>query len=441
MNDDELSDSELGVIRASLRAHFDRERLAAPSAPDRIRRLARIHGATVRHRVGLGLATTCLVALVLFLAFSLRPRADASPAAVLGRAAANYLALSDATLRVEVGSDALAFLGAMLATDDESPKIDALAGTFFVDIAKPDRFLIRVATASGPGVAIAGCDGKELWTFDPATRRAHALDLGEGADPPEFDLTRWLSFEFVRRIDEERGRGTIVEVTTTDPETRRRGRRTFTVEPSADSGSDSPVRWSRATLVVDPAIDAIVEARVALRIGPLEVAQAGFVVLTTDSGFGREHFSVGPNVPADVRVVRVAVRGSATTVAPSPSIEEWMEDEPPAIVLARTGLRFAEFESVLRRNMISTSTAYGLKVSAVAPDSPAHAAGIVPGDLLMKWEGKPVRSTRDLASWLTDPNAPKSVSIEIARRKRTSLLSRKPWTDLSMTLTPLHAPR
>lgn len=436
MNDDELIDSEPGAIRKTLRDHFESERAAAPPVPARLAVLARDVSSPSARRVGLGVATACLVAIVAVSLFSLRPRADASPAAVVGRATANYLAVTDATLRVEIDSDALAFLDAILESEGDAAEPALVPRACFVDLAKPDRFVVRIADESGPGAAIAGCDGERLWSHDPVRKRAHLLDLGAGDEPPGFDLTRWLSFESFTLIAEESGRGSIVEIARDDAA----GRRTFRLEPGASLESSGPVQWSRAVLVVDTKTDTIVEARIALRFGPLEIAEAKLTVLATNSGFGKDHFSPAANLPEGTRIVSIAIPERPPTDAEPIEIDEAFADEPPAIVLARTGLRFAEFESVLRRNLISTSTAYGLQVRAVTPDSPAARAGIQPGDIVMKWDGRPLRSTRELATWLAAAGAPTSVRVDLSRRKRTSLLSRKPWTDLSTTLVPLPPP-
>lgn len=103
-------------------------------------------------------------------------------------------------------------------------------------------------------------------------------------------------------------------------------------------------------------------------------------------------------------------------------------------VQAATGLRFAVFESKLRRNIISTDTPYGFKVKRVADDSPADRAGIARGWLLMKWAGHPVYQVDELDSWLWELPAGAEVEVEYTRRKKVSILSRKPWEDGKVTV-------
>jgi len=91
-------------------------------------------------------------------------------------------------------------------------------------------------------------------------------------------------------------------------------------------------------------------------------------------------------------------------------------------IRAKTGLTFAVLESIVRRRIISTDTPYGFKVSAVDPGSPADRAGIRPGDVVLEWAGKPLRSLADLRGWLDDTEGPRTIGIARARPGK-----RPPW--------------
>lgn len=40
----------------------------------------------------------------------------------------------------------------------------------------------------------------------------------------------------------------------------------------------------------------------------------------------------------------------------------------------------------------------GVIVKSVAPGSPAHKGGLLPGDIILTFDGKPVRNTKDIQS-------------------------------------------
>src|SRR5688572_2590223 len=77
-----------------------------------------------------------------------------------------------------------------------------------------------------------------------------------------------------------------------------------------------------------------------------------------------------------------------------------------------TGLRFKTVESVIRRNIISTRTPYGYKIKSVDVDSPGARAGLKAGDVLLEWDGKSIKSRKDLSEWLADAERGKPIPIK-----------------------------
>lgn len=101
-----------------------------------------------------------------------------------------------------------------------------------------------------------------------------------------------------------------------------------------------------------------------------------------------------------------------------------------------TGLRFKTVESIIRRNIISTSTPYGFKIKSVDADSPAARAGLRKGDVLLEWDAKPIKSRTEFSQWLDDAERGKPVAIRYARLKSDRTLgSRRPWKEIEGTMT------
>lgn len=99
------------------------------------------------------------------------------------------------------------------------------------------------------------------------------------------------------------------------------------------------------------------------------------------------------------------------------------------------GITFAVFESLVRRNIVSTDTPYGLKVKRVDPGSVAAAAGLRKGDLVMKWGGKALYGVGQIRKWLASAEPEAKVVVSYARRKKgAKLLDRAPWKDGQLTL-------
>jgi S1-C subfamily serine protease len=65
---------------------------------------------------------------------------------------------------------------------------------------------------------------------------------------------------------------------------------------------------------------------------------------------------------------------------------------------------------------LATGTAAGLLVADVVPAGPAAAAGLRPGDLLLAFDTRPLRSRADLARALSQARAGQTASLQIRRR-------------------------
>lgn len=87
---------------------------------------------------------------------------------------------------------------------------------------------------------------------------------------------------------------------------------------------------------------------------------------------------------------------------PSPQLHWGMSVEPA--MTART-----------LRSAVGLSDAAGLLLSGVEPDSPAAAAGLQRGDLIVEIDGTAVRSTVTLTAMLTDPQRGDSVTLTVLR--------------------------
>jgi serine protease Do len=62
---------------------------------------------------------------------------------------------------------------------------------------------------------------------------------------------------------------------------------------------------------------------------------------------------------------------------------------------------------------------YGVEVVGVVLDSPAHAAGLQPGDVILKWDGQEIHSPPELSSAVVRARVGTEVPVEIFRDGRT----------------------
>jgi S1-C subfamily serine protease len=72
-------------------------------------------------------------------------------------------------------------------------------------------------------------------------------------------------------------------------------------------------------------------------------------------------------------------------------------EDARTVVSDLLGLELAVTESRIRRRIISTRTPYGFLISRVRSGSPAARAGLQKGDILLEWDGAPIREVEELA--------------------------------------------
>jgi len=125
-----------------------------------------------------------------------------------------------------------------------------------------------------------------------------------------------------------------------------------------------------------------------------------------------------------------AIRKPATMQASQPAASTPATATAAAATTIRDaiGLEFAVGESLLRRSIISTRTPYGFKIRSVAADTSAARAGLRKGDVLLEWDGKPIRTIRELQAWVSDAKPGTRVPVLYARRQ---MLRRPPWQEAS----------
>lgn len=97
--------------------------------------------------------------------------------------------------------------------------------------------------------------------------------------------------------------------------------------------------------------------------------------------------------------IAVTVFGSAAGATP-PATRPLKTTSPVESIHEQLGLHFSVFESYVRRSIISTRTPYGLKIRYVAPESLAAVAGLRAGDIVMRVDGRPLRTLAGLAEKL-----------------------------------------
>ncbi|MCA8962364.1 MAG: PDZ domain-containing protein [Planctomycetes bacterium] len=99
------------------------------------------------------------------------------------------------------------------------------------------------------------------------------------------------------------------------------------------------------------------------------------------------------------------------------------------------GVRFAAFESVLRRSIASDSdTRHGLIVKEVAPHSLAELAGLRKRDIVLEVDGQPLKRRSQFDRWITNAEPGDVLLLHVARHRKVSIWSRRPWEHLDLEL-------
>ena len=98
-------------------------------------------------------------------------------------------------------------------------------------------------------------------------------------------------------------------------------------------------------------------------------------------------------------------------------------------VRTHLGIELSVTESRIRRRMISTRTPFGFLIAGVEPHSPAARAGLRRGDILLEWEGVPIREVEDLADHVRTVRAEAGSAAVRYGRKRENVPLTFPATD------------
>lgn len=101
------------------------------------------------------------------------------------------------------------------------------------------------------------------------------------------------------------------------------------------------------------------------------------------------------------------------------------------------GIGIAVSQSFLRHRKVSPKTLYGFEVTAIDEGTPAAVAGLAPGDVLLQWEGKPVRSVTELREWVSGSSRRQPLKVKYARQREDATEpSRDPWQIEEAWLRP-----
>jgi S1-C subfamily serine protease len=118
---------------------------------------------------------------------------------------------------------------------------------------------------------------------------------------------------------------------------------------------------------------------------------------------------------------------------PAPTTPATPPSPPPTA--KSLGITFAEWSSKLRRALVRTTTPYGFAVRAVAKDSPAAAAGLRRGVVVLEVDGKPLQQLADLDNALRAAKPGQTLRLTCARRRANrKLLDRQPWETMTIEL-------
>jgi hypothetical protein len=288
---------ELERARAALRRAFDRTRAAAPPPPAALRPPPRKRRAALLVAGGLAAAAAIVLALA-----TPRARLDASPAAVIQRAAERYGKFTDVELWVRFDSQAAELLRRVFGAKQETPA--AAEEVQRVLIRSPHYLLLqKTPDPRGPWRTdrpLEGFDGAQAWKYDPEKREVRfdppeGLSLKvEGAEGSD-DLLRFLSWGFVRDLEKLQRECTLAEAT--GPSDERAGRRVFRLDPRPPQDGDRRWFWSSAVLTIDPGRDLIEKMVLDVTLAAVSLLRIHVEVAEVDQGVSPRFFSPRHHVP------------------------------------------------------------------------------------------------------------------------------------------------
>ncbi|MFN0056979.1 MAG: anti-sigma factor family protein [Planctomycetota bacterium] len=326
----------LVALRHATEQHFARlissaSRVSEPVATRWCERRARSPRRALRFLSGIG-AVAAAAAIVVITLYP-DSRLEGSPAELLRRASARYLALADAEVRLVAESEALEVLGKLLerkpasevgetsparAGGDDTPK------AFRVILGAPNRFLIEPLVTGGVALRsadLSGFDGQTLWEYQPqqntvVVRGGTELQAGGSFDLGSADFFEFLSWGFVREINSAGDDLEVIDVT--GPYDLRVGRRVFELdlrrgaaERAAAPGAAPGWLAMRVRVFVDPRADLIEKAVFDVNFGGLSLVTLRAELVSLDSGLDPAVFDFRSHVGSGVRVVRADDKSGA----------------------------------------------------------------------------------------------------------------------------------
>ena len=104
--------------------------------------------------------------------------------------------------------------------------------------------------------------------------------------------------------------------------------------------------------------------------------------------------------------VTLAASGNAFAEESAAARVSFIEDEPASVTHERAALGVT----------LGKSTAAGVEIAGVMPNSPAAEAGLRPGDLVFAMDDVPVRTSRDVIDLVADRNPDDQVRLKVDRK-------------------------
>jgi len=127
----------------------------------------------------------------------------------------------------------------------------------------------------------------------------------------------------------------------------------------------------------------------------------------------------------------------------TPAPNAVQSDDAPSYVRTHLGIELSVTQSRIRRRMISTRTPHGFLIAGVEPHSPAARAGLERGDILLEWEGVPIREVEDLVDHVRKVRAEAgSAAVRYARKRENAPLTfpaTDPWETRQTRIRPAAA--